>query len=111
MTGDMISKEKLWWVNQYLLFGVLVILVLYFARVLLIPIVFGILLAMLMSPVCRYFDEKGFKRYLSALFSVLIIFAGFAAVISIISAQLSSLSGKLPVIEQKAEELLSSAQL
>jgi predicted PurR-regulated permease PerM len=46
--------------NQYLLFAILLVLILYFGKPLLIPLIFGALLAMLMAPMCRRFERWKF---------------------------------------------------
>lgn len=97
-------------VNIYLLLLVLTVAVLHLGRTFLIPIVFAIMLAMLMAPLCRKFDQWGMKRVFSTLLCVLILFVALVGVGAIIGAQIAAFSKDLPKIEQKGKQLLATTQ-
>ncbi|MBT1705707.1 AI-2E family transporter [Chryseosolibacter indicus] len=97
-------------VNQYLFFFVLVSVVLYFGKTILIPIIFAALLAMLMAPVCRYLDKKGFKRALSSLCCILIILFTFLGILATIGGQFAAFSKDVPKIKEKATAFIKRGQ-
>ena len=103
-------KEIFHRVNQYLFFFVLLIVVMFFGKPFLVPIIFASLLAMLMAPVCRRFELWGFNRALSSLACILILLTVFAGVALIISTQISTFAENISQIETKAQELLQQAQ-
>ena len=59
--------------TQFLFFWIALVIVLYYGRVLLVPMTFAAILAMLMTPVCRKLDSMGFHRTLSSLACILIL--------------------------------------
>ena len=97
--------------NQYLLFFILLIVVMFFGKEFLVPIVFAGLFAMLMAPVCRRFDDWGFNRILSSLFCVLILASVLGLIAFVVSTQISTFADNLSVIQAKADELLWRAQI
>lgn len=96
--------------NQILLLFILLTVVLYYGRTFLIPLVFGALLAMLMSPLCIRLDKKGWARAASVTVCVLILLIALLSITAIIAAQVSSFREDLPQIEQKANKLISNIQ-
>jgi predicted PurR-regulated permease PerM len=96
--------------NQYLLFLILTVLILYFGRAFLIPIVFAAMLAMLMAPVCRKLDALGLNRALSSFACILILVLVIAGVGAIVSAQFAAFAEDIELIEKKGKELVSQTQ-
>lgn len=103
-------KEIFERINQYLLFLVLLVVVLYFGKPILIPLIFGALLSMLLAPICRKLDGWQFPRALSSLISVLIIVIVIAGVVTLIGHQFVSFAKDLPKIEEKAKALVTQGQ-
>jgi predicted PurR-regulated permease PerM len=103
-------KEIFFRANQYLFFAVLLVVVLYFGKPVLIPITFAALLAMLMAPVCRYLDKKGFKRALSSFTCILIIVVTLLGMFAVIGGQFAAFSDDYPKIEQKAKKYFQEGQ-
>jgi predicted PurR-regulated permease PerM len=97
-------------INQILLFAVLATIVLYFGRQILIPVIFAAMLSMLMAPVCRKLDNRGFHRIFSALVCILILFAVFLLIMLIVIGQISSFGQDLSTIEQKSELFFAHIQ-
>lgn len=96
--------------NQYLFFFGLIVVVMYFGKAFLVPIVFAALFAMLMAPVCRKLDGWGFNRAMSSLVCVLILVLVIVGVALIISTQISTFAENMSQIQSKAKELLDQAQ-
>jgi predicted PurR-regulated permease PerM len=103
-------KEIFQRTNQYLLFAVLLVVVMYFGKTILIPIVFAALLAMLMAPLCRILEKKGFNRPFASLTCVLILLTALLGVLFIIGSQIAAFSEDMPKIERKWSELVAQTQ-
>jgi predicted PurR-regulated permease PerM len=103
-------KEIFLRINQYLLFTVLLVLILYFGKTFLIPITFAGLLGMLMAPVCRRLDKLGLKRGLSTTICILILLAVLVGIGFVIASQFSAFADDVALIEKKGRELLSQIQ-
>lgn len=96
--------------NQYLFFFILVVVVLYFGKPFLVPIVFGALLAMLMAPMCRRFERWGLNRALATLGCILILIVVIGGIGFVVSTQFSTFMDNISQIEARASELLAQAQ-
>jgi predicted PurR-regulated permease PerM len=103
-------KEIFKQANAYLLFVILLVVVLYFGRTFLIPIVFAAMLAMLMAPVCRKLDSWGAKRAISSFASLLILILIIAGIGVIIGAQFAAFAEDVALIEKKGKELVTQVQ-
>jgi predicted PurR-regulated permease PerM len=101
-------KPQLVKINQALLFFVLITVVLYYGRPILVPFFFAGLLAMLMAPVCRKLDNRGWKRVFSCLLCVLILLVVFLFMLGVMAGQISSFASSLPEFEQRTNELIVS---
>lgn len=97
--------------NQYLFFFGLLVVIMYFGKPFLIPIVFASLLAMLMAPICRKLDDWGFNRAMSSLVCILILILVIAIIALIVSTQISTFAENMAQLQSKAKELLMQAQL
>jgi predicted PurR-regulated permease PerM len=103
-------KEILGRINQNLLFIVLLVITLYYGKVLLVPVIFGVLVAMLMAPVCRALDNRGFHRALSSAICVLILVVVIAGVSAIVIAEINSFTEDMSLLEAKGKEMLRGLQ-
>jgi predicted PurR-regulated permease PerM len=101
-------KDGLLKVNQFLLFWILLTVVLVYGRPILIPVTFAIMLAMLMSPVCRKLDSKGLHRVLSTIICIFILLAVFVFVTGVLIAQIISFRDDLPLIAEKTNSIITS---
>jgi predicted PurR-regulated permease PerM len=97
-------------VNQYLLLAILLVIVLFYGKVVLIPIVFAAMLAMLMAPVCRRLDKWGAHRGVSSFVCIFILLIVLSGMLLIVIAEISSFASEFSAIEKKANDLLSQAQ-
>ncbi len=87
-----------------LLFWVLVYHILTTFKVILIPLVFGILFAFLLHPVAARFERWGVPRILSNLFAIIIGIGVVYGVMLFMQSQLSVLMDDLPAMRQQASE-------
>ncbi|HET9745157.1 MAG TPA: AI-2E family transporter [Chitinophagaceae bacterium] len=102
--------EQLSKINRSLLFFVLVTLVLYYGKPLLIPFTLAILLAMLMAPLCKKLDNRGWHRAFSSAACTFIVLVFFLLAIGILAAQVASFVRDISLIEQRTSELFASVQ-
>ena len=58
---------------KYLQATLILVLLLYFGRVLFIPLFFGLLLAVVMYPVCRWLESKGWPRSFAITILIIIV--------------------------------------
>lgn len=86
---------------RLLLFAILVVVALYFARDFLIPICFAGLLAMLFLSVCRWLEGKGMGRGLAAFLCLVSFILVIAGVVWLLQWQLSGLLKDVAGIEQR----------
>lgn len=93
-------------VTKNLLFLVLVTIVLYFGRPVLVPLFYAILFAMLMSPLCRNLNRRGWKRIPAALVCVLVLLLTLLGIMAIFVVQVSSFIGNISQIEESTNELI-----
>lgn len=89
---------------------ILLVIVLYFGRLLLIPLTGAVLLSMLMSPLSNRLERNGYSRRLSCIVSVLILLLVFVAMFMIVIAQLTGFVQDLPLFQQKLNALLGLLQ-
>ncbi len=92
------------------MFGILATVALYYGKMVLVPIVFGIMLAMLMTPVCRWLDGKGWNRAASCAMCILILFVSLCGLMAIVVAEVKSFVKDIALIEEKGRETISTVQ-
>jgi predicted PurR-regulated permease PerM len=97
-------------VNQVLLLVVLITVILFYGKQFLVPLFLAILFAMLMAPVCRYFDAKKWPRAGSAALCVLILFLAFVTLFFVISLQLYDFTKDVDKISQKMHDTWAGIQ-
>lgn len=97
-------------INQILLFAILLVVVLYFGKPILAPLVFAAFLAMLMAPLCRKLEKKGWNRSLASLACVLILLFSLLTFLGAVVMQIASFSQQLPQIEEKTTALIDDLQ-
>jgi predicted PurR-regulated permease PerM len=85
--------------------------ILYFGKTLFIPLFFGLLVAIVMFPVCRWFENKGWHKSLAITACLLIVTILFAALFAILVWQLNVFSKDAPAILRKLEAVLQQLQV
>lgn len=79
----------------------LICLIIYVGREILLPIFFGILLAILLMPVANWFTKKGLPKGLSLFLAVLMAFIVIVTVLYFLSSQVGDFMSDLPKIKQQ----------
>src|SRR5690349_22446569 len=95
--------------NIYFLLAILVTVVLYFGQPVLIPLAFGALFAMLMTPLCRYLDRK-MSRGLSSFICMMIVMIALLVILGVAAWQVASFVDEMPAIKERTEKFITSAQ-
>ncbi|HET6528816.1 MAG TPA: AI-2E family transporter, partial [Balneolaceae bacterium] len=81
----------------------------YFARSFLIPFLFGVILAMLMTPVCRKMEKFGINKALPAFLCVLLIVVTVLGVVALLSAQIANFTENIPQFEKQITQMINEA--
>jgi predicted PurR-regulated permease PerM len=85
-------------------------MILHFAGPFLIPLAYAFLIAVVLFPICAYFESKGFGKVLSIVFPLIILFIFFSVLVLFLSYELVILSEKWPMIQAKLDPMLNQIQ-
>jgi predicted PurR-regulated permease PerM len=95
---------------KYLELIIVVSVLLYFGKPLLIPLFFGLLIAMVMCPVCRWFERKGCSRSAAVFICLLIVTLLITALVLLLVWQINLLKKDAPDIIEKITAFVHSMQ-
>jgi len=84
--------------------------ILYFGKMLFIPLFFGLLIAMVMYPICKWFEKHGWSKSLAITACLLIVTLLFASLIALLVWQMNVFSKDAPAIITKVEAALQQLQ-
>jgi predicted PurR-regulated permease PerM len=85
-------------------------IILYFGKTLFIPLFFGLLIAMVMYPVCKWLEAKGWGRALAITACLFIVTIVFAALLAVMVWQINVFSKDAPALLNKLEGTLHDIQ-
>jgi predicted PurR-regulated permease PerM len=85
-------------------------IILYFGKTLFIPLFFGLLIAMVMYPVCKWLEAKGWSRALAITACLFIVTILFAALLAILVWQINVFSKDAPAVLNKLQSTLQGFQ-
>lgn len=80
-------------------------LVLYLGKVLFVPLLFGLLFAMMLFPICKKMEKKGMPRSIAITILLFFIFILFIILIWLLIVEVSSFLTDLPLVNQKLANL------
>lgn len=89
---------------------VIVALVLYFGKGLLIPMSYGLFIAIIFYPLCLWLEIHKWPRSLAITLCLLIIATLFIALVSILIIQINVFRKDLPVLSQKLQPAIAASQ-
>ena len=95
---------------RLLLFFVLSFGILYLAQGVLIPLTLGLLLALLLTPVSRWFEQKNVPKSVAAFLSVFVLLLLMAVLIGLLAWQLKGIIKDLSSVEERFNGLVSQAK-
>lgn len=93
-----------------LLLMVAIPLFLYFGKGLLIPMSYGLFIAIILYPLCRWLEIHKWPRSLAITLCLLIIVILFIALISILIIQINLFRKDLPLLSQKLQPAIAASQ-
>jgi predicted PurR-regulated permease PerM len=79
-------------------------------KAILIPISFGLLLAILLNPLINHFQKWKFPKVLAIFIALLLAIALLAAIGYLLSTQIAKFSDQLPILKEKFLELFQKVQ-
>ncbi len=106
----MISTPTLGRATQVLIFTFGLVAGLHYGRSFFIPLTFGIILAMLVLPVCKKLEGWGWKRGWAVLVCVLLILLIGAALVAALAAPVASFNEDLPQLQTSFQQKYAEVQ-
>jgi predicted PurR-regulated permease PerM len=95
---------------RYLQIITLVILLMYFGKGLFIPMFYGLLIAMVMYPVCKWLETRQISRSIAIAVSLSIVTILFVILLALLAWQLSLFQKDLPGLTQRMQPLVPRVQ-
>jgi len=95
---------------RVLLVAVLLLALLSLLKNFLIPLAYGLLLALIIYPICKKLEDKKVPQWLAIFISMLVVFALLGLIIFIFILQLQTLNKDLPQLTERLNEFLSGAR-
>jgi predicted PurR-regulated permease PerM len=85
-------------------------LLLYFGRALFVPLFYGLFIAIVLYPVCKWFEQHGLSRSIAITIGLVIVAALFAAIVTLLVLELSAFRRDIPELRTKLEPALLQLQ-
>lgn len=95
---------------KYLLISTLLIILLYFGKALFVPLFYGLFIAIVLYPFCRWLEQHHFSKSLAITAGLFLVLILFALLIWILLLQLNAFRQDLPELRQKVGPSLSDFQ-
>jgi predicted PurR-regulated permease PerM len=102
--------ERLKNTSRLLTFILLAVGFLVISRPFLVPFLFGLLIALIVYPICKKLENKKFPRGLAVLISVSLVLILFVAIVFVLILQLNSLNKDLPQLMEGMNLELAKVQ-
>src|SRR6478735_1398991 len=93
-----LSLEKITW---YLLLLLLVLVLLYAGRTLFVPMFYGLFIAIILYPLCRWLEKKGIPRSVSIGAGLLIVTILLCALVGLLIMEVNALRADFPMLQTK----------
>jgi len=85
-------------------------LLLYFGRALFIPLFYGLFIAIVLYPVCKWLEQHGSTRSLAITIGLFVVAILFAAVITLLVLEVNAFRRDIPALRSKLEPALGQFQ-
>ncbi|MES1217808.1 MAG: AI-2E family transporter [Bacteroidota bacterium] len=95
---------------KYLLLAAILILFLYFGKVLFIPLFYGLFIAIVLYPICKWLEKHHFPKSIAITLSLLFIAILSGLLIWLLILQLNAFRSDLPMLQQKITPAISDLQ-
>ncbi|MFD1139819.1 AI-2E family transporter [Larkinella insperata] len=106
----MIKRASIYRADAVLLFGILLVVALYFGQPFFVPLFFAIILSMLLLPVSQKLESWGLGRISATLLSMLLLLLFMAGFCGVIYVQAARLAQDWPQIQPRLLKLLNTVQ-
>jgi len=93
---------------QYLF---LVTLLLYFGKTVFIPLSFALLISLILYPICKWLEAKGFSKSLAIASSLTLVILSVLLLLLVFIAQIFEFSNEWHILEVKIEETLNQLSI
>lgn len=86
------------------------VVILYYGKPIFLPLAFSGIIALLLYPLCRFFENNGFPRTLAVLLSMFILVCILTGIILLLSTQVYRFVADLPDIKEKFSNALNDIE-
>lgn len=97
-------------VSRYLQIVLMIAFVMYFTKVISIPMAFGLLVAIVLYPFCRWLERHGWSKNVAITAGLLLVFIIAVLLIGIMIWQVNELRQELPQLSKKSDTVLAELQ-
>lgn len=101
------QKRNFYPPTQILLGAIAVGFLLYIGQEIIVPLIFGLIIAILLNPLVKKMNSKGINRTVAILLAVILAFLSTAGLVYFIGSQASMFAEALPQLKQKLTTLLN----
>lgn len=84
--------------------------ILWFGKPFLVPIAYALLIALVLYPLCRFFEKKGFGKALSVVIPIVLLCLLFVGLLFLLSYEMVVLSAKWGLLQEKIDPLVYKIQ-
>lgn len=95
---------------KYLLIAILLILILYFGQTLFVPMFYGLFIAIVLYPICRWLENHHFTKSIAISIGLLLVITLFGVLLWILVLQFNSFRQDLPELRSKIDPSLRQLQ-
>jgi predicted PurR-regulated permease PerM len=97
-------------VSRYLQITLMVAALMYFTRVITIPMTFGLLTAIVLYPLCQWLEQRRLPRSWAIMVCLLLVFVIGGGLVSVMVWQVTELRQELPRLSDKSDKMLLDLQ-
>lgn len=102
--------ERMKKITQSLFLIVLILALLIFLKGFLIPFAYGLLIALIVYPLCKRLEKKKVSRSLAIFFSILIVFIALGFIVFIFVLQIQVINREIPTLTERMGQFFPKAQ-
>lgn len=95
---------------RYLLFACLTILLLYVGKTLFIPLFYGLFIAIIVYPVCKWLEKNHFSRAMAVTVSLSLLIVIFIFFVWIVALQVNAFMEDFPVLKEKVNPAIADVK-
>jgi predicted PurR-regulated permease PerM len=92
--------------GSYILSTFFLLVILYFGKALFIPLAYGLFIAIVLYPFCKWLEQHRFSRTVAVTISVLLVIVLFSILIAILALQVKAFNNDLPELQAKAKPFI-----